>query len=409
MPATTGRLTERERSETETSQVKTVAEGTQEAYERDWLIWTSYLEQLEDLTLRRNPYLQHLAKDWSEQAARLAHFGIHCTTSKLGLSRSRVQKILSAMRYKFETALHDSRCFGEPSIKRTRKGPTLSAQELREAAQKKEQTVKLPVFSKMIMDMRAEYVGKTDPATSDGIDKRSTYCGCAYGLDKGHRVGEYTLREGKRADHCIRASLVEITFAGGAVLTVGDPLREYLRANPQWEAESVWFNHPSSKAGKRENSIFGRTELEKQFMHDLISFWRDAGTMPTDEIFTRYHQGSRKVLTRREVNKAIKDFGVTSGGAPRTRFSSKSLRIGSNVQLRLAGVPAEERNENGGWAKGSTVPDRHYDVDIPCTTAPQARQTCSRGVFATIGDPNNTAAGFTKQHIATLLTRGGST
>jgi hypothetical protein len=377
-----GLLTEQEREENREALQATVASATVEGYVIFWSEWLVYLRSRLDPVLVNDPFLQHLKDTPKDQAARLVHF---CAWSRgqPGYTKERVCKALSALRFFFTASSYSPECFEAESLKKMRKGPKVEPNELRAALLLKLQTATLPAFPAMIRDMREELFATADVSTARGLDCQSIYCGCALGMDKGHRVGHFTLKDGKKADHCMRANTVVVTFRDGVVLTVGQELHEYLEINPDWQGVSIQFNQASSKTVGKDGSIRCRSLPEAQLVNDLISFWHAARTQGNDEIFTRYHGGYRKVLRRSDVNQTLKQF-ANRAEMPGDRFSSKSLRLGANVSLKLAGVPAEERNENNGWAPGSTVPARHYDAPLESLVPTTERQSLARGVFATL-------------------------
>jgi hypothetical protein len=397
----------------EAAQTRTVDPETRKAYNRHWGDWLGYITKLRDPLLAGDPYLRHLREDKTEQAARIALFGLECRAKAIAQSeknpQDRVRKALSALRFHFTVASHDVSCFDTEILEKMRKGPKFTPQELRDEMNRRTVRATLLTCPEMILDMREELFVATDHTTRDGIDSQSTYCGCAIATDKGYRVCIYTLQDGEKADHCMRANSVQVVFVGGATMTVGLAMYAYMDRNPKWCGKSVTFNHASSKTGPQEPAaILSRGPHETQLVQDLITYWRRAGTLPQDELFTRYYREGqrvdRKVLRRKDVTAAFKRFAVRAG-VPADRISSKSARLGANAHLRLAGVPAAERHENGRWAKDSKVPARHYDVPIQSSVEELPREVNARGVFAMM-DMNNAASGLTAQHVRDLAARG---
>jgi hypothetical protein len=58
-------------------------------------------------------------------------------------------------------------------------------------------------------------------------------------------------------------------------------------------------------------------------------------------------------------------------GLPIKHFSTKSLRSGFGTHAKANGMRRSEVNKRGGWAEGSTIPDKHY-----------VRKMHSKGAFA---------------------------
>jgi hypothetical protein len=99
---------------------------------------------------------------------------------------------------------------------------------------------------------------------------------------------------------------------------------------------------------------------------------RFSGVKESDEILTRYNpeNGTRKVVTRKEVSGAIKETAVFFD-LPAKNSACKSLRSGFGTHVTANGMSDADMNKRGGWAKGSKVPRKHY-----------VRNMASRGAFA---------------------------
>ena len=65
------------------------------------------------------------------------------------------------------------------------------------------------------------------------------------------------------------------------------------------------------------------------------------------------------MVTASAVNQGIKSLAA-SFGLPSSMFSSKSLRSGLASEQRARGASDACRNQIGGWAEHSRVPEKHY-------------------------------------------------
>jgi hypothetical protein len=92
---------------------------------------------------------------------------------------------------------------------------------------------------------------------------------------------------------------------------------------------------------------------------DVAEWLRRSAVGSDDYLTDRYFLGRRKSVTAKAVRSAVKSFCASRGLDP-ARFSTKSMRSGFATHYSTCGGNAEERNARGLWAKGSTVPERHY-------------------------------------------------
>lgn len=202
---------------------------------------------------------------------------------------------------------------------------------------------------------------------------------------------------------------VKDPISGGVLrLTGGEPIRSFLARSESTlgDVEQMCFSFVTTKTTGRskvrmpdEKSLARSSTLESQLLDDFCEWMLYSGVLGSDEVFTRYAtvnggrgrlvESSRKVLTRREVNDAIKGCAVRCG-LPGASFSSKSLRSGASTQGKRNGDSDEQVCVRGGWARGSRVPANHYIRDT------------RGGVWAAVSDEPS-AGCFTQRDVEDLL------
>jgi hypothetical protein len=195
------------------------------------------------------------------------------------------------------------------------------------------------------------------------------------GFDSGLRIGNLTKKDGPHgADHCIRAG--QLTFlvrdpntAEEKRLKGGATIANFLkRADVTLDMVSaVDMVYVTSKTSRKVKSLIEnpktlsrRTDIESMVLDDLLQWFIHSQLQETDELLTRYSStGSRKVVIRKDVRKAIK-LAVSGVGLPPINFSTKSLRSGFGTHATAHGMDATEMKSRNGWVSMSNVPDNHY-------------------------------------------------
>ena len=106
-----------------------------------------------------------------------------------------------------------------------------------------------------------------------------------------------------------------------------------------------------------------RSSDEEQFLYDLFQWCIFSGVMGSDEVTTRYFQGSRRVTTQKDVRTALKSLGTLCGLEP-CKLSTSSLRKGFATTAISSGVSRDQTCSRGGWKKSSSCIDQHYAVNV---------------------------------------------
>ena len=132
------------------------------------------------------------------------------------------------------------------------------------------------------------------------------------------RISEYTRKERKAFDHCVRVSdlTFELSQGGGNELIQG--------GSPLWnqvvgQFTACWVRPASHKCGSIvKNKLIGRRSFEEsRFLDDLTEWMRKSGGWPSDGLFTRRTEVHGRVwvkeLTGRAIRENVKDMCIREG------------------------------------------------------------------------------------------------
>ena len=187
-----------------------------------------------------------------------------------GLRGKEASDFFAAVRLHFVSALMSTSFLDSNVLSAARSACNLSTEELRSKRNLGQATtVKLPICESMLVDLRArcwEGKGWIYP----DIDSRAIYMASILGYDVDVRISEYTRKERKTSDHCVRVSNLtfELSQEGGNELIQG--------GSPLWnqvvgQFAACWVRPASHKCGSIvKNKLIGRKSLEEsRFLDDL--------------------------------------------------------------------------------------------------------------------------------------------
>ena len=132
-----------------------------------------------------------------------------------GLRGKGAHGVTASLRLHFSANFQPTQCFDSSIIKAARGACRRTVDELREMKDAEAaNTVKLPFCWELLQDMwRRLWFGQ--PWEGAAITCRMIYLACVWGHDQSARIGEYTLREGKGSDHCVRVHDLAFTYDEG--------------------------------------------------------------------------------------------------------------------------------------------------------------------------------------------------
>lgn len=361
-----------------------VTEGTAKGYAPGFKRWLAYLNTL-DQKVHPGVYMEELPDELS-RGKRLVLFMAYLFHEE-GLRDEQIKKALTALSYQFGITGRSTTCFKLDIVLRGRRAGVRSNEEARALDVKRTKSMSLPICIEMVWKVRERY-WEDKAWDAKGMDSRAIWLAVCLGFDSGPRIGNVTLKDGKdKEDHCMRArdatfSIVDPNTGKESRIRGGPVLAAYLE-KPNVDVgsvKSVDLVYLTTKTSKKVKTAIKEPKLVKRgesvgettVLDDVISWIRYSGVKETDEVLTRYNpvNGARKVVVRKDVAAAIKETAVLFD-LPEENFTCKSLRSGFGTHVSANGMSDADMNKRGGWAKGSTVPRRHY-----------VRDMANRGAFA---------------------------
>jgi hypothetical protein len=224
----------------------------------------------------------------------------------------------------------------------------------------------------MLEDLRSG-LWKEGDWSFDEVERKAIWLASCLSFDRGLRISNLTRPCSKKAmDHNIQARDATFTVSEGEERRIVQVGPELGGVAPE-AVQALTLQCISSKTigggapAPMVSLVFTRSSPGSvRLLLDCLEFAQHAGVSGSDPLLSyrrisrKTNRMSHKVLTRRIVNEAIKACAVRCG-LPANFFSATSLRKGNPTTTSLAGFSRNERNQAGGWAPNSTVPDRHYD------------------------------------------------
>jgi len=353
---------------------RSVYNNTWEQYRRPWNRWLEYIEQITGLGAK-DAFLLSLTED--EKPFRVILFMKHLFDLKL--RKPQITKVLTAMSTTFQVNGINTEVFQNALVLRAKNGTAGSREELEIANRNKLSNPTLPMASDMVMESRKLFwEGKL--WDKDGMDSRVIWLVLGLGFNFGARVGQLTLarkktvtKELKGQDHCLKTKDVGFYFSSDSSNSRTEILKGGVMFRQKVTSEAMIRNvsaiELSFLTGKIKTNVVGvkrvgrSTREEAQLLEDICLWVLKARPGDNDELTSRYDLARRvnnkKVVTPYAVNKGIKTL-ATSFGLPPSMFSSKSLRSGLASDQKAKGASDASRNQIGGWAEHSRVPEKHY-------------------------------------------------
>jgi hypothetical protein len=347
---------------------KAVCTSTAANYAPQWKLWEDFHRRNGSNDL----YLTSLVDNDNAKAIVWTLFIVflHADLEKRG---EQVYKVLSGVRYHLLHNLCGVTFLNHDSVKNARRACRRTPDEERRHALQQRLQALMPVSIDMLDNLR-EVLWSENDWEFDALLKKAIWLACCLSFDRGPRLGNVSLKNGKNAlDHNIRCNFVtfSVTTSTNTIVKVsaGPAMRDYEPV----QVTAMTIDIPTSKTtggGKKmklEPIVITRfSPRSSQLLDDFAAFVRNAGTEGDQPLLSFYRRSKKtgrvahKVVTRREIVTEIKACAIRCGLPPQY-FSGNSLRKGNATQSSLGLLSAEERNRAGGWAQGSTVPDEHYD------------------------------------------------
>jgi hypothetical protein len=343
-----------------------VLPSSEKTYKPSWDKWIGYLSSL---SAHSNPgeLFQRISSSQG-RAMRLALY-YQYLYRVLNLREEQVGMASTGLKYYLECKGVDTSFFSEVVATRGRKASRRTVLEKRNYEEKKLVKAILPIGLDIMLELRRVLWTETDWNTRDGADKKGIWIAIGLGFDSGDRVSNVTLKDGPTAsDHCIRARHVNLEVLNNHtgvcnIVPGGEAFRKHV-VDIDYTVLTITFDYLTSKTAHKRAILCADADGDALLLNDTVEWLLRSGVMGDDELTTRYFAGKRKVVTSRNVRDAIKRCCADLGLNP-AKFSTKSMRSGFTTQYSVSEASCVQRNARGGWKKGSTVPDRHYDFNVP--------------------------------------------
>jgi hypothetical protein len=348
-------------------QTNGVASSTGETYARAWQSWSDFHELNESTDL----FLESVDDNDMAKSIVWTMFCMHLYDH--GKRAEQVYSILSGVRHQLITRFTSVKFLANETVLNARRAVQRNPDEERLHAESKRAKEKLPITQDMLANLRRHLWSDDEDWSFDAIQRKAVWLACCLSYDRGPRIGNLTLKNGKSSlDHNIRCSSASFLVAKNSVLQV-------VKAGPEMkcfaikEVQSLTIDIVTSKTTGRGKAlkilpavIARHSEESTQLLQDFVAFVQHSGGERDDPLLSFYRTSAvtgkrlRKVLTRKEIGQEVKACAIRCG-LPPSFFSANSLRKGHATQTSMGGMSKSERNVAGGWAPDSKVPDRHYD------------------------------------------------
>ena len=279
---------------------------------------------------------------------------------------------LFAVRDAMNGQILSTACFLWESVIAAGGAARLNTQEIRERAVRAQATVKLPAPVEVADLIRGRAFANPDDYSFDGVLGKACSLAITLAMHTGNRPGSVVGTATAMSERDHRTLVGDIVFKGS------DGSRA--RAGPEMAARPVGFAVSaeimaySSKSGFHSKvplllggpGVHGEGALG-HLVPDLEGFHRNAGHSLGEPFFSFYRRGrqtnpvlARKVVTQHDLRGWLK-WAAGELGIPEQHISLGSLRKGYATTSAMEGIPLEEVQSRGGWARGSGVTKAHYD------------------------------------------------
>lgn len=345
---------------------RSVEPRTMDRYRNQLAHWDTYLE-----VVRNNPeavYPGHVMErlvDDRQRSMRLSHYlGYLVTTVRL--RGTALSAAVNGLRKAMVSAGQQTAFFDGHMVSTTRRSLRLTARERAAVVTRAEESRVLPMTLPMAELIRQRYWVEASGDRRRLLSSAAVWIAVGLGFDGGLRISNLARTRGRSTgddDFRLRASHVTFVvrdLADGAIhnyhpgMAMTDALEGYLA-----EVLEARIVYTSSKSGT-VTRVTVNEATGGPFLDDLLT-WALTSGIEHDVPFTSRHvSGTWRELTSRDVATAIKSAAEEMGLDP-ARYSTRSMRSGFTTTMANLGVDSNTRDHVGGWARGSRVPDAHYN------------------------------------------------
>lgn len=259
-------------------------------------------------------------------------------------------------------------CFNNDLIKQGIKSCKLKNTEIIQIATKKKSNEIIPFNVELLEQLRIIYFIDDHWDSVEYLNNKAVYLAVAICLDTAVRISSVTLKDGKdKLDHCIKLNHINIKVKDVSISIKGEDFKQYFQNNQliisDVELIDLYFfsDKVTTNSGvvlSKDPNVIARTNRnDSQLVDDLINWILKSGVKDGDELLTRYFNGKRKVVTRKQITNGLK-YIAELNDIPVNRINTKSLRKGFATSAAMSGMSEEQIKSKGAWS--SKVAKLHY-------------------------------------------------
>ena len=351
-------------------ETRRIRPGTRGEYDRTWRTWELFWQVCGKGGLPGNVELAGLTTEESTDAwVRFIWFlrvAAGVNPDKIGTYLSATRKQLKRRRIPTEFTNEDNVFIMDARTAVEQR----SREELREQMEKRERSLRLPMFDELLVWLYDECWRKTAWDDRKGIELKAVALGSHIADVLGFRESNLVRPRKDRTDHALLAQDIKFVVlkSDGSVMSARGGSEEAkglsVEDGCQEACVDVLSAKPRNFPGARQ-SVRSIDERGRRVIQMLCDWYTYSGVLPDDYRLTFRHRSSTNqrgytcVLTSSAFNNGLKAAAV-GVGVPAEHVSSRSFRSGVATRGGLTGQSTEQIMQQGLW-KSAEVVTRHYN------------------------------------------------
>ena len=340
-----------------------VTRGSMDAYKEGWNLWTKFVQR-EENGGSDDVYLESLSVDDRSKAFVRFLVTLYEEEGKRG---KELERLTAHVVHMFDIELKDVSGFNSRLVSLMKKSCKRSTGEAREHAIHALETALVPVCNEAL-EFMIQTFWDGHSWDYDGMRIKVQVAAIVLALHRGLRVSNYTTKEKKKEDHCMKKSDMVFTVSGeNDVVTrvesqdMGtDDVNKVLSVTTY-----VWTTKTGETAPTRVAQVIDRdTPGASRLVDMLAETAKNIGGVRDDDLFTIYRVGqSGKSLVRRlrrkDVDQLLKTCHAECNIEGRVSTHSLCKAFAGN-KVAVAAAAGVAPDFQGRWAEGSKVVDESY-------------------------------------------------
>ncbi|KAJ1436637.1 hypothetical protein B484DRAFT_393123 [Ochromonadaceae sp. CCMP2298] len=355
---------------------KSVTPKVEAAYAQGAAVWEEFLLDEHSADTHPGAFLQRVVG----VEARILHVILFVTwmMDEKGLDSARAWALVTQLRHHLAVnGFKDTGFMDEDLMSKARKAGVRSVEEAYEYMRLKEEREFMPAAPEMLDWVQKGYWEEASWDTTEGMDRRMVALAGWLMTDSGLRISNTAAPDGPLAqDHALRAEQVvalvqQRSRAAIRSIEAGNGLKEFLLGGTDQASKVIHLQikirttKTVRKVKQMKTNVLDyrrETADESKFIDAILEWVKRSTCMESKSMFFRRRHlriGTILRLTSKMVATAMKLSAEQFGLNPK-RFSTCSFRKHYVSMAQATGTDAVERNQRGGWAPLSTVPDTNY-------------------------------------------------